>query len=121
MLFFVFLGLTFQLQFNELVGQLTLATGFVTVLILTRVISVYASTAHSELSGVRVALVLLSAQGVTQATLAIIALNVGMPLEGSFLALTAYVIILTNLITTAGSVWLRTRRSRPLPDFEQSS
>jgi len=119
-LFFVFLGLTFQLQLSELVGQLTLAMGFVAVLILTRVISVYVSTVRSDLRTARLGLTLLSAQGVTQATLAIIALNVGIPLAATFLALTAYVIILTNIITTAGSFWLRRRGSHPFREFTQS-
>ena len=119
-LFFVFLGLTFQLQLQRVVSELAIATLFVAVMVVTRLVSVRISTARSELTGSRREIVVLSAQGVTQATLAIIALNVGIPLAGTFLALTAYVIILTNIITTAGSIWIRRSKSYPFRDFMQS-
>lgn len=119
-LFFVFLGLTFQLQFERVVSDLAVAAVFVVILMGSRLASVRVSTARSELGGARREIVLLSAQGVTQATLAIIALNVGIPLASTFLALTAYVIILTNIITTAASIWIRRSKSYPFRDFMQS-
>ena len=117
-LFFVFLGLTFQLEFSQVVSQLALASVFVILLMASRFVSVSISTARSDLRRERREITLLSAQGVTQATLAIIALNEGIPLATTFLALTAYVIILTNIITTAGSVWVK-RRALPSHQFEQ--
>lgn len=119
-LFFVFLGLTFQLEFQQVVSQLALASLFVVVLIASRLLSVYVSTARSVLGESRSEITLLSAQGVTQATLGIVALDVGIPLAGSFLALTAYVIILTNVITAAGAIWIRRGKAYPFRDFMQS-
>jgi cell volume regulation protein A len=118
-LFFVFLGLTFQIKLQQVVEDLAIAGGFVAVLIGSRVVSVTASTARSELRKQRPEIILLSAQGVTQATLAIIALNTGLPLGNTFLALVAYVIILTNIITTVGSVWIRRVKAYPFKEFMQ--
>ena len=116
-LFFVFLGLTFQIQPEQVVSQLAIASCVVAVLIGARLISVTASTFRSELGNHRSEITLLSAQGVTQATLAIIALNAGLPLGGTFLALVAYVIILTNILTTAGSIWMRRKKSYSFQEF----
>jgi cell volume regulation protein A len=117
-LFFVFLGLTFQLEFSHVVSQLALASVFVILLMVSRFVSVSISTARSDLRRERREITLLSAQGVTQATLAIIALNRGIPLATTFLALAAYVIILTNIITTAGSIWAK-RRAQHVQQLEQ--
>ena len=116
-LFFVFLGLTFQIQPEQVVSQLAIASCVVAALIGTRLISVTASTFRSELRQHRSEITLLSAQGVTQATLAIIALNAGLPLGGTILAIVAYVIILTNMITTAGSIWMRRKKSYSFEEF----
>ena len=116
-LFFVFLGLTFQIQPEQVVSQLAIASCVVAVLIGARLISVTASTFRSELGNHRSEITLLSAQGVTQATLAIIALNAGLPLGGTFLALVAYVIILMNILTTAGSIWMRRKKSYSFQEF----
>jgi cell volume regulation protein A len=118
-LFFVFLGLTFQIDPQQAVGELAVATGFVAILMGSRVASVTVSTIRSGLSKQRPEIVLMSAQGVTQATLAIIALNAGLPLGNTFLALVAYVIILTNVITTIGSVWIRRTKAYPFKEFMQ--
>jgi NhaP-type Na+/H+ or K+/H+ antiporter len=112
-LFFVFLGLTFSLVPSSVVSNLTVALVVAALLLGSRVVAVYGSTARSELAKSRPEIVLLSAQGVTQATLAIIALNVGIPLGNLFLTLVAYVIIITNVVTTAGSVWIRRRMPPP--------
>ena len=116
-LFFVFLGLTFQVAPEEVTYDLPTAAGFVAVLLGSRLVSVYLSTGRSELAKERPEILLLSAQGVTQATLAIIALDTGMPLGSTFLSLVAYMIILTNLVTTAGSIWIRRRKSYPFREF----
>jgi Na+:H+ antiporter len=111
-LFFVFLGLTFSLVPNSVLSNLAVASAVVALLAGSRVLAVYSSTARSELSKDRPEIILMSAQGVTQATLAIIALDAGVPLGNLFLTLVAYVIILTNVMTSAGSVWIRRRQSR---------
>lgn len=116
-LFFVFLGLTFSLEPNSVLSNLAVSLAIVAVLLGSRCVAVYASTFRSELATERPEIVLLSAQGVTQATLAIIAFNIGISLGSVFLTLVAYVIIITNVITTAGSIWIR-RKAKPL---EQNS
>jgi hypothetical protein len=40
------------------------------------------------------------------ATLAVVAVNDGLPLGSTFLYIVTYVIILTNVVTTAGSFWI---------------
>ena len=76
-----------------------------------RVAATYISTRKSELETDRTKIILLCAQGLTPATLAILALNAGLPLAPVFLNLVTYIIILTNLVTTAGSLWIA--RSNP--------
>jgi cell volume regulation protein A len=127
-LFFVFLGLTFSLSPSSLVSNLAVASAVAALLLGSRVVTVYGSTARSELGKSRPEIILLSAQGVTQATLAIIALDVGIPLGNLFLSIVAYVIIITNVVTTVGSVWIRRKKSHglethpePLPEVSAPS
>jgi Na+:H+ antiporter len=119
-LFFVFLGLTFQVTVSSIVMDLAIASALVALLLGSRVVSVSVATARSTLSKSRPEIVLLSAQGVTQATLAILALNHGLPLGSEFLSVVAYVIIITNVITTVGSVWIRRRKAYSFKDFMES-
>jgi Na+:H+ antiporter len=114
-LFFVFLGLTFSLVLNALLSNFGVAIAIVALLMGSRAVTVYASTFRSELQKSRPEIIILSAQGVTQATLGIIALDAGLPLGSLFLTLVAYVIILTNVITTVGSVWIRRRHANATP------
>ena len=94
------------MAYNTATGALLLM-----VLLAFRALATTASTYHSELRADRTKIILFCAQGLTPATLAIIAVNEGLPLAGQFLSLVTYVIILTNVVTTAGS--LRTRRGGP--------
>jgi Na+:H+ antiporter len=119
-LFFVFLGLTFDIKVTDIQTDLMLGLAFTGILLGARAVSVFVSTVRSPISHNRPELILLSAQGVTQATLAILALNEGIPLGNTFLGLVAYVIILTNLVTTAGSFWVRRKLSFGFRDFMQS-
>ncbi|MDG6981753.1 MAG: hypothetical protein JRN51_11670, partial [Nitrososphaerota archaeon] len=51
-------------------------------------------------------------QGLVPATLAIIAVDDGLPHANSFLNVVTYVIILTNIIAAAGAIWrIRSQRS----------
>ena len=119
-LFFVFLGLTFVLDPSSVVMGVVVGGLLTAILMATRGVSVAAATAGSPMAKNRSEVVLLSAQGVTQATLAILALNYALPLAGTFLGLVAYVIIFTNLITTIGSVWIRRRTKFGFRDFMAS-
>ena len=85
-----------------------------------RSISVVAATAGAETAKSRAELILLSAQGVTQATLAILALSYSLPLGSTFLGLVSYVIIFTNVVTILGAAWFRRRASFGFRDFMAS-
>jgi uncharacterized protein (DUF2062 family) len=116
----VFLGLTFVLQPSEIIMDLSIAAVLSAVLLGSRFVSVSIATFHSPiLSANRPEITLLSAQGVTQATLAIIAFNAGIPLGALFLSIVAYVIILTNLITTIGAIWARRRKKFGFKEFTE--
>jgi Na+:H+ antiporter len=105
--FFVFLGLIFSLKASEVVDNTATGALLLVVLLAFRSLATTASTYHSELRADRAKIILFCAQGLTPATLAIIAVNEGLPLGGQFLSLVTYVIILTNIVTTAGSLWTR--------------
>lgn len=118
-LFFVFLGLTFLIEPREIILNLTIGLVLVGALLGSRLFATIVSTTRSELSKDRGPILLLSAQGVTQATLAIIAWNEGLQLGSTFLSLVAYVVILTNLIATIGSLWIRRRRKFDFRTFTE--
>jgi Na+:H+ antiporter len=105
--FFVFLGLIFSLRASEVVDNLATGLLLLAVLLAFRALATTISTYRSELVEDRGKIVLFCAQGLTPATLAIIAVNEGLPMAGQFLSLVTYVIILTNIVTTAGSIWIR--------------
>jgi hypothetical protein len=68
---------------------------------------------HQDKRGI----ILMCAQGLVPATLAIIALNLQIPLANSFLNIVTYVIIITNVVTAAGAVLSRRgskKHSRPV-------
>jgi len=103
-LFFVFLGLVFEINAGQIVENLLTGAAIVTILLSVRYVATSASTFHSELSKEKRAIVLMCAQGLVPATLAILALNLQIPLASSFLNLVTYVIILTNVVTAGGSI-----------------
>ncbi|MDG7027918.1 MAG: cation:proton antiporter, partial [Nitrososphaerota archaeon] len=111
-LFFVFLGLTFQINTSSIIANLGLGVGIVLVLVLFRTAATTISTAGSELAQNRREIILMCAQGLVPATLAVTAVNLGLPHANSFVNIVTYVIILTNLIAAAGAVWrLRSQKS----------
>ena len=110
-LFFVFLGLTFQINSSQIVDNLLIGGAVLGVLLLFRTGATEVSTRGSELSSDKDTIVLLCAMGLVPATLAIIAVNLGLPLANSFLNIVTYVIILTNLVAAGGAV-LRRRSDR---------
>ena len=119
-LFFVFLGLNFDLGFHSVFMGVTVGVLLTTGLLGARSISVVAATAGAETSKNRAEVILLSAQGVTQATLAILTLSYGLPLGTTFLGLVSYVIIFTNVVTVIGAAWIRHRSSFGFRDFMAS-
>ena len=110
-LFFVFLGLTFQISSSQILNNLAIGASVLGVLLLFRTAATEVSTRNSELSSDRRIIILLCAQGLVPATLAIIGVNLGLPLANSFLNIVTYVIILTNIVAAAGAV-LRRRRDK---------
>lgn len=104
--FFVFLGLTFVISYSGLVYNLAIGLAFLAILLIFRTIATKISTRGSEMQKDLKPIVLLCAQGLTTATLAIVALTEGLPLANTFINLTVYVVILTSIVTTVGSVWV---------------
>jgi cell volume regulation protein A len=109
--FFVFLGLVFVIVPGTILTNVVLGLVILGILLLFRYIATRASTRKSELRKDQLAIFLICAQGVVPATLSISALNDGIPLADTFVSLAVYVIILTNIVTTIGSI-LITRRNK---------
>jgi potassium/hydrogen antiporter len=103
-LFFVFLGLTFAISAGQIVNNFLTGAVIVSILLSVRYVATSASTFHSELSKEKRGIILMCAQGLVPATLAILALDLQLPLANSFLNLVTYVIILTNIVTAGGSI-----------------
>jgi cell volume regulation protein A len=110
-LFFVFLGLTFQINSSQILNNHAIGASVLVVLLLFRTAATEVSTRNSELRSDRRIIILLCAQGLVPATLAIIGVNLGLPLANSFLNIVTYVIILTNVVAALGAV-LRRRRDK---------
>ena len=108
--FFVFLGLVFVIIPSKILSNFMLGFVILGILMLFRFIATKASTRKSELSKDQLAIFLICAQGVVPATLSIAALNDGIPLASTFVSLVVYIIILTNIVTTIGSI-LITRKN----------
>ena len=104
--FFVFLGLIFVVNPEQILTNLGIGVFLLLVLLAFRSLATMVSTEGSELQKDRLKIILLNAQGLTPATLAIIAVNAGLPLGNTFLNLVTYVIILTNIVTTGASIWI---------------
>jgi cell volume regulation protein A len=102
-LFFVFLGLTFVINPSLFYINLSLGIVVVFILMFTRLMATRVSTFRSELSSDKKTIVLMCAQGLTPATLAILAVGLQIPFADTFLNIVTYVIIFTNIVTTAGA------------------
>jgi cell volume regulation protein A len=107
--FFVFLGLTFSIAPANVLSYLGEGVLLVGILLALRIIATTVSTRNSPLASGRSVITMMCAQGLTPATLAILAVNEGIPLAPIFLNVVTYVIILTNTITTFGSFWVARR------------
>jgi cell volume regulation protein A len=111
-LFFVFLGLTFVIIPRLIIGNLAISIFVIAVLLSVRYVATSVSTFRSEMRRERRGIILMCAQGLVPATLAILALNLKLPLANDFLNIITYVIILTNVVTAAGSILSRKQHKR---------
>ena len=121
-LFFVFLGLTFEIAGVQIFANLTIGLEVLLVLLLFRIVSTTISTKGSELRENRREIVLMCAQGLVPATLAIIAVNhtPALPHADSFLNIVTYVIILTNIVTAIGGIVRLRNQKLGFRDFMES-
>ncbi|MGO8806206.1 MAG: cation:proton antiporter [Candidatus Bathyarchaeia archaeon] len=110
-LFFVFLGLTFIITPALVVSNLSIGLLILIMLLLTRFVAVKISTFKSELNNERKQIILTCAMGLTPATLGVLAVSLQLPLADTFLNIVTYIIILTNIVTTVGSI-LNMRQSK---------
>ena len=108
-LFFVFLGLTFTIKSSLVATNFSIGILILIILLATRFVATKVSTFKSELSLERKTIWLMCPQGLTPATLAILAVSLQLPLADTFLNIVIYVVILTNIVTTVGS-FLKMRR-----------
>ncbi|MDE1818099.1 MAG: cation:proton antiporter [Thaumarchaeota archaeon] len=108
--FFVFLGLVFVIVPSEILSNFILGLIILGILMFFRFVATKISTKNSELRKDQITIFLICAQGVVPATLSISALSEGIPLANTFVTLAVYVIILTNIVTTIGSILITRRR-----------
>jgi hypothetical protein len=101
----VFLGLTFVINSSLFVNNLSIGILILIILMATRFVATKVSTLRSELSNERRTIWLMCSQGLTPATLAILAVSLQLPLANVFLNIVICVIILTNIVTTVGSFY----------------
>ena len=101
--FFVFLGLILSISFSSLYFGLAAGLAILGILLFSRFIAVSVSTYKSDMVKDKLQIFISLAQGLTPATLAILALEYGIPQANTFLVLVTYVIILTNIVTTVGA------------------
>ena len=103
-LFFVFLGLTFIITPSLIINNLSIGLLILVMLLATRFVAVKISTFKSELNSERRQIMLTCAMGLTPATLGVLAVSLQLPLANTFLNIVTYIIILTNIVTTVGSI-----------------
>ena len=119
-LFFVFLGLTVSISGSQIFANLTIGIEVLLVLMLFRIMSTTLSTKGSELRQNSREIILMCAQGLVPATLAIIAVGEGLPHADSFLNIVTYVIVLTNVVTAIGSITRLRSQKLGFRDFMSS-
>lgn len=121
-LFFVFLGLTFVITPTSIGRNLAVGLLILSALLATRFLAVKISTLNSEISNERRQILFTCAMGLTPATLGVLAVGLQLPHANTFLNLVTFVIILTNVVTTIGSIVnLRRQNQRYLGIIVSSS
>jgi cell volume regulation protein A len=103
-LLFVSLGLIFVVSPTHIATNLSIGTVILFLLLLVRFVATRASTFKSPLSSENRTILLMCAQGLTPATLAILAVSLQLPHADTFVNIVTYVIILTNIVTTVGEI-----------------
>ncbi len=103
-LLFVFLGVTFVITPTHIATNLSIAVLVVVLLLASRFLAIRVSISKSKLYDERREILLMCAQGLTPATLAILAVSLQLPLANTFVNIVTYVIILTNIVTTVGAI-----------------
>ncbi|HTY75909.1 MAG TPA: cation:proton antiporter [Candidatus Nanoarchaeia archaeon] len=103
-LLFVFLGVAFVITPSHVVTNVSVALAILLILLTCRFVATRVSTFKSQLSTAKREILLMCAQGVTPATLAILAVSLQLPYADTFVNIVTYVIIMTNVITTAVAV-----------------
>ena len=106
-LFFVFLGLTFVINSSTVISSFSIGLLVLGVLLTVRFGATTLSTLNSGLYCERRTIVFMCSQGLTPATLAILAVTMNIPLADTFLNVVTYVIIFTNIVTTIGTYLYR--------------
>jgi potassium/hydrogen antiporter len=115
-LFFVFLGLTFVIIPSNVLTNLSISLFLVALLLFVRFGATQMSTFKSSLHNDRKIILLMCSQGLTPATLAILAIGMNIPFADTFLNLVTYLIIFTNIVTTIGSfLYRRNQYNLPPP------
>ena len=113
-LLFVSLGLTFLITPSHISSNLSIAIVILVLLLAVRYVATRASTFNSPLSNEKRKIWFMCAQGLTTATLAILALSLQLPHSDTFVNIVTYIIILTNIVTTTGAI-LSEREPKPEP------
>jgi len=111
--FFVFLGLIYDISFTALTFGLLFGLAFTAINIALRYLAVNISVIRSDMSVDKVAMTLLCGQGLAHATLSILPLQLGLPNAEIYSKIVITVILLTNIITSIGSIMIsRKQRSQ---------
>ncbi len=100
--FFVFVGLVLSISLSNIYFGLLIGSAITLILLASRFIAVSISTYNSSMVKDKNKILISIAQGVTPITLAVLAFEEGIPKANTILTLVAYIVILTNVITTIG-------------------
>ena len=103
-LLFVFLGVTFVIIPSNIPANLSIAVVILLLLLVCRFVATKVSTFKSKLANERREILLMCAQGLTPATLVILAVSLQLPFADIFVNIVTYIIIFTNIIATAGAI-----------------
>jgi len=107
--------LTFSINPQTIVVDTAVGISILMILLSFRTIATTISTRGSDFQKDRRKIILMCAQGLTPATLAIVAVDAGLPLGDTFLELVTYVIILTNVVTHGRFNMDRKKRKAGIP------
>jgi len=119
-LFFVFLGLTFVLTSDGFINNFMIGFLLLAVLLIVRFAATTVSTYKSDLCKEKKEIIVMCAQGLTPATLAILAVNLQLPHANNFLILVTYVIVFTNVVTTIGSFFAQRKRKEKFGEIRKN-